>query len=271
MRISASRINLYSVCSLKYYFRYVAKIDKPAISIHLAYGSAVHSALEHLNLSLQKSKDGLEDVFQAFQDTWDKEIEEQKLENNFYKYKLYWMGLNTLAKFYENNIDYNVIGAEQRFEVPIVFPDGFTPQGEYTLYGLMDAITKKNSDITIVDYKTSKEPYKMFKLDTSIQLAIYSYAFRQMIEQGLIDIGRKTKEDYIAYCVLLKDYDSLEGDIRIQRKKITDIHNNRMFYVLKQFIKGIESNIYIPNYESCDWCEYKQECKKFDGNIKTSN
>lgn len=264
MKISASRITTYADCSLKYRFQYIDKLDKMKESVHLIYGSAIHEGLESLNISLKNNNSfEIEDVLQSFHNSWNNELVLHKLENDFFVPKLYTMGINTLIKFCNEMSDYEVLGTEFEFEVPIKTISG----NEYTLYGLIDAIIKVKDQMLIVDYKTSKEPYKKFKLDTSIQLSIYSYAIRYLLDNKIINFNtKKKKEDYIAYYILLKDYDTLSGDIKIQKKSITDKHKNRMFYIINQFINGIENNIFIPNYNSqCEWCEYKKECLEFDG------
>jgi len=263
---SASRLTLYSDCSLKYKFNYIDKLSEPAQSIHLAYGSAIHKALEGINLALIEGELlYIEDVFQDFHDEWVKEIKAMNVEKDYLGGKLYYHGLNTLTRYYENHIDYEVIGAEQRFDVPIIYPDG-TEDKDYNMSGIIDAVIKRKDSLIILDYKTSKEPYNRFKLDTSVQLAMYSYAFRHLLNNGKIKGTRKKKEDAIAYYVLLKDYDTLDGAIKLQKKTITEQHMQRMFYILKQTKKGIAENMYIPNYSSmCHWCEFKKDCLAFTG------
>jgi putative RecB family exonuclease len=260
--ISASQINLYSDCSLKYKFRYIDKIPKPSSSIHLVFGSAIHKALEELNKSLASKKIGLEDVYQYFHNDWEKEKEKQEIRENFISEKLYTMGLNSLEKYYNEHLDYEIIGSETKFNVPIIYPDG--EKEKFTLFGIIDSIITKKNKLIIVDYKTSKEPYEKFKIDTSIQLAMYSYAFRHLLKENIIELKKK-KEDYISYCVILKDYETLNGEIKIQRKKIDDFQINKMLNMIKQTKRGIDSELFLPNYQSmCKWCEFKKECLNYD-------
>jgi len=253
---------LYADCSLKYKFRYIDKIHKPAMSIHLAYGTAIHKGIEELNKSLLKSKIGLEDVFQYFHDSYHKELESMYLEKDYFRWTLYEMGLNSLEKFYNEYIDYEVLATEFKFTV--------AGQGDYLLTGFIDAIIKRKGQIMIVDYKTSKEQYKKFKIDTSLQLALYSYAFRKLLNEkklvGNFPSIKKTEEDYIAYYILMKDYKGLTGNIKMQRKKIGKPEINRMLYTCKKVLEAEKAGIYIPNFAStCEWCEYKKECLAFTG------
>ena len=176
MRFSASRFILYADCSLKYKFNYTDGLRIPAKSVHLAYGSAVHKGLETLNISLKEGKEAhIEDICQAFDDSYNKELEDMGLDMSvWYGHQLYEHGINTLVRYFETMVDYEVIDTEMEFEVPILREDG-TQIKDHTLYGLVDAIIKrkKENKILIVDYKTAKEPYNNFKLDTSLQLAIF--------------------------------------------------------------------------------------------------
>ncbi len=258
-KLSASRINLYTDCSLKYKFQYIDQIKKPISSVHLVFGSAVHKALEMLNKSLP-NKLAPEDVLQIFHNEWVENLEKEQINPGFIGNKLYTMGLNSILKIYEEFLTYELISSELHFDVPI--------NDNISINGLIDAIIKQDSQIIILDYKTSKEPYDRFKLDTSIQLAVYSYAFRYLLQNQpeLFPGIKKKKEDYIAYCVILKDYDTLEGNIKIQKKKIEDKHMSRMLYILDNSLEGIKNKIFLPNYNSqCQYCEFKKECLDFSG------
>jgi len=265
IKISASHIILYTDCSLKCKFRYFDKIIKPAISIHLAYGSAIHKGFEALNLSLiNKETPDLTDVYQAFHDSYEKEINQMGLENDFHRFTLYGMGLKSLEKYFYELLDYEPLEAELNFEVPIIYTDGSICE-THIFHGIIDTIIKKKNELIIVDYKTSKEPYKKFKLDTSIQLGLYSYAFRQLIKDGKFKT-KKSKEDAIAYYVVLKDYEHSNGDIKMQKKTITDNHIKRVLNITKNVILAEQIGIFVPNYESiCNFCEFKKECLEYVG------
>lgn len=241
--ISASQLNTYCDCSLKYKFQYIDKIEKPKESIHLHYGSAIHKAIEELNKSLIESKIDIEDFLQVFHNEFSPHC------NGFFDEKLYNIGIDALIKYYRGYIDYEVLMTEQEFSVDY--------KGE-TIVGVIDAVIKQKNKILVVDYKTSKEPYDSFKIKTSIQLSLYSYAFRELLKQGIL--GKKRKEDGIAYWVLLKDYKNLIGDVKIHKTTIKNY--NRLFYILDEFIGNKQ---YLPNYQSisCKWCDYKKECLSF--------
>ena len=258
-KLSASRMGLYCDCSLAYKFHYVDKLYKPSVSVHFAYGTAIHKGIEVMNQSLATEKMPLEDMLQAFHDCYYEELKKMDLEDNYFKFQLYEMGINSLEKFYNEFVDYEVIGTEIPFTVPI---DG---SDTHSVTGFIDAIIKRKSQLTIVDYKTSKEAFPKFKIDTSLQLAIYAYAFRKLLSDGTFEL-RKKQEDYIAYYVLVKDYENYTGQIKMQRKKIGEKEINRVLYVCNKIIEAEKHEIYVPNFNSaCKYCDYKKECLGFSG------
>jgi len=260
--LSASSLTLYSDCSLKWKFLYKDKISKPTESIHLIYGSAIHKALEKLNLLLVSGHFDTEDIFQEYYNEWTKQINQYGISDCLYNRILFEMGLNSLEKYIEEQLDYEVICAEQKFTVPIIYPD--KTEERIPITGVIDAIIKQKNKIIILDYKTSKEEYNKFKIDTSVQLTMYSYAFSYLVETQQLPVDKK--EDYVSYYVLIKDYESKNGAIKISKKKVKPEDYDRMFYIFKTTIKGIDNNIFLPNYNSeCKYCEYKKECLGFTG------
>ena len=259
---------------MKHKFRYVDKIDKPALSIHLAYGSAVHKAMEYLNNNIGKSP-SLVDAFQAFHETWESEL--VPIKDKYRQEIMYMMALKTIEKYYAEYLEYepaivkynevDKIASECIFNVPIFYNDG-REEPEYTLYGLMDIVASRDKKLFILDYKTAKAPYTPFKVKTSIQLTIYSYAIRWMLENGYFPYLDKKKEDYTLYHVMLKDYDSLVPNIVEHKKIVKDEDIQRLKYIMENVVKGIKCGIHIPNYtDQCVWCEYKKECLDFKGGI----
>jgi putative RecB family exonuclease len=275
-QISVSQINLYSDCSLKYKFRYIDKIPKPAISVHLAYGSAIHKALEYANNNIGQTN--LTDIYEEFHQAWHKECFEMGISpDDFYSSKLYLIGLKALEKYYAEWLEYELLEFDGRkssecfFLVPV--------RTEVQIKGVIDAVIRKGGKIYILDYKTSKEEYSTFKTKTNLQLTIYAYAFRHMVQQGLFPElsspkkGKpKTQEDYVMFHVLTKDYDNVTSEIQEIKRKVDEDDFGRMFYVIDTFCNGVDSRVFLPNYtDNCKYCEYKKECLAYTGVEPTQN
>ena len=102
--ISATRLNTWLGCRLRYYFKYVLKLKKPKTAA-LYVGSSVHSVLKHWNRARWRKETLTREQLQLlFEGTWvegqkvepvkwqlDEELEEKKL------------GWSLLEAYFDNN------------------------------------------------------------------------------------------------------------------------------------------------------------------------
>ena len=69
--LSASQLNLYLQCSLKYKLQYIDKLPKPFKSSGLVFGSCVHSAMSWLHKQRLAGKEvALEQMQRIFTADW---------------------------------------------------------------------------------------------------------------------------------------------------------------------------------------------------------
>ena len=70
--ISPTQITTYIACSLKYFYRYILKIEPEERSVFLAFGSAVHSSLAYFWNSIKDGKKiTLDELQKAFLLDWE--------------------------------------------------------------------------------------------------------------------------------------------------------------------------------------------------------
>jgi len=269
--LSASQISLYSSCSRCYFFRYIKQIYKVTTSPHLIYGSAIHKALEKLSLSLTTIPMTREELIHIFTETWNKEISIIETKKGQYD-NLRVMGIKSLQLYFNKFINYepiiykdndqNKLAVECKFSVPIIYPNGVEDK-DYQLHGVMDLIAKKQDKIFIYDHKTSKDPYDSFQVNTSIQLVLYSYAFRWMIKEGLFpDV--KESEEAVVFNVILKDYKRAIPKIIPYARQVTEEDINNVLNIIEITLRGINNRIFLPNFtKDCKWCDYQKECLEF--------
>ena len=82
--LSASQINTYLGCSLKYKYSYIDEIPKPFKPAALALGSALHSALEWLHKKWQNGEEpNMEEVWNIFEADWYAQSKKEILFKNY--------------------------------------------------------------------------------------------------------------------------------------------------------------------------------------------
>lgn len=280
-KISFSSLNLYAACGRRWYFTYIEKIKKPIRSPHLAFGTSVHQAIENLSKSMVSKKIiTLDQTLKSFTDTWvthtgNKQIDWQSLNQ---ANKMYNVGLELITQYYVQYSNYVPIeylkdgklepAVEVRFKVPIFNPITQKYDEDNQLSGIIDLIAiNKDGDLCVEDHKTSSAKYSSFKVNTSTQLILYAYAFRELIKQGVFPKINKKKEDYVGFNVLLKKY-RVEPSIEQEYRKIKKNEITQFLYELQDIMRGIDNKIYIPNRtDMCDnkyiGCDFIKECQAF--------
>lgn len=279
--ISFSSLSLYSQCSRRWYFTYVSEIDKPIRSPHLVFGTAIHKSIEDLSRSMvDRPIITLDAMIKSFSETWINGTNEDQIDWQAKNQanKMYSLGIELVTQYYMQYSDYTPLeylkdgklepAVEVKFKVPILNPKTQKQDEKNELSGIIDLVaTNKNGDICVIDHKTSSAKYSPFKINTSTQLILYAYAFREIIKQGIFPNIKKKKEDYVGFNILLKKY-RVDPSIDQEYRKIKDDQITQFLYELQDIIKGIENEIYIPNRtDMCDnpyiGCQFLEECENF--------
>jgi CRISPR/Cas system-associated exonuclease Cas4 (RecB family) len=205
---SPTSINMYLRCPRKYYLRYIKGL-KQKNSIHLIRGKAVHDAIarfKQLDSKIRGPPEIMEDkLIGIFKEAWDQQAEEiQKL------------GLRggMVQDFYLESIDM-LTGWLKRLD-----PKGAPPpETEVKLFskthgvmGIIDAISRKDGEVSLIDYKTGK--CDEITHDLRVQMAIYALLYRenygQLPDKVVLDflsiqkaITFKVTDEYPAYAARL--------------------------------------------------------------------
>lgn len=245
--LSASQINLYLLCGLKYKYNYIDNLPKPFKPSALAFGSALHSALAWLHKQKMKNKNvKIETLHRIFDSDW----YSQKLEQEI-KYKeteqelaLIANAKEFLSMYYENN-HIEVKAYELPFRVPLVNP--FNGEDlKIEMEGYIDLVEKED---TIVEFKTSAQRMSESDIHSNLQLTAYSYAYQKL---------------YHKLPRLLKIVNFIKG----KNPRISIVETNRseksfrgFFYLAQSVLKAIKSNIFVPRRGYwCRDCEYASIC-----------
>jgi DNA helicase-2/ATP-dependent DNA helicase PcrA len=233
LRLSASAIDCYSGCGLKYWLRHVWKLpEEPAAA--LQYGSVIHNVLrgyyDAVKAGRTLSKD---DLIGAFRDM----MQNAHLEDQ-YQLKLYLaQGERQLAAFAESREGKQqpkVLATEDPFKFEL---DGVIVQGR------MDRVDEVSADaIAIQDYKTGKAKSEKFAED-SLQLTIYALAAKKA--------GKRAAKVSIY---------NLENDTVIEvERSDKDLADGER--AIKKAAKGIREGEFAPKPSfACKWCAYASIC-----------
>lgn len=165
-RLSPSMLIDYCNCPKLFYYRYVAKIQLPTKQIHLVFGTAVHAAVEAIYEN--------EDPFKRFSNEFDKEKltdEEKELYNEFHE-----LGLEMVKNYNEQHSTLNDLYSLNDGKSEIYFRDHVRNPltGEMSTLPISGRIDRLTNLGKVVEYKTSKNPWKEEDIAFKTQTLIYN-------------------------------------------------------------------------------------------------
>ena len=244
--LSASQIQTYMDCSLKYKFSKIDQLPKPFKSAGLALGSAVHSAVEWLHQGWKAGEEvSLElvlDIFEA--DLYAQSMDEIRYNNGDTFADTVELGKNLLSTYYQHAPRDGIRHAELPFNVPLTdLETGETL--DISLEGRFDRIEERD---VVADLKTWSRTLSQDDLASNLQLTAYSYAYRMLFKTNptlRFDVLLKTKTPQF------KQFFSLR----------TNADHQSFFHLCKEVYNGIRKEVFFPNPSwKCRDCEYRQVC-----------
>lgn len=251
--LSASQMNLYMLCSLKYRFQYLDEFPRPFRPVALAFGSSIHAALAWLHEQMQKGKDvTLDKARRIFDADWYAQRLDTKI---LYDSRETEASLHALAKellrLYLARPESQVKDAEVHFTVPLANPAN-GEQLEVNLEGFFDLIT---SDEVIVEFKTSGQTMTSRDADNHLQLTAYSYAYETLFQRPaanlkIVDLVKAKKPKMV-----------------VLETVRTKADHERFFWLAKEVFGGIRNRVFFPRTGYwCRDCEYARQCRAWKGN-----
>ena len=229
--LSASALDTYIACPLKFRMSKIDKIPQAASKPELVFGNIIHKVLQRFH---EKDKTLNQDrIHRLLEEEW----QPGKFEYRVREEKFKSQGIYMLNHYCDNiaKTKPNVLETEYSFNFKI---------DNITIAGTIDRIDKsRNNDINIIDYKTSKTPTSA---KSSLQLAIYSLFLEQSEEPTINGIPSsslyflRNVEDPIREHTFSKD------ELRTVEKKIFEVAD------------GIKRKRFDPKKGNhCNWCDYK--------------
>ena len=233
--MSFSGLTSYLMCPQKFKYSNIDKVTSEFTPLALAYGSAVHDALEVYYNALTASgeqlptttllnilKNGLED--EAIK--WDG-VEKDKL-------------LIKSEKLLTDAVAMpvgTIIGTEVPVEIKVA--------NDFSIIGRIDLLTEENGETIITDFKTAARKPSQVDVDGNLQLTTYSVAYPNSSQRIRALIKSKTPQ--------VVDLATTRTDIDRQRVM-------RMFMGVKE---AIEAGAFYPHESwACAGCQFYKRCHK---------
>lgn len=245
--ISASQISRFLFCPVGFRLEMELK-ERAKPNIYMIWGSAIHGALELNYKQKIKSKQdlSLKEVHDKFSEVFTKELKncERSVFNQVNPDAMVITGENVLAKYLKEEAPkIKPKYVEHEFKLKLKnYP--------ITIHGFIDLITEED---VIKDYKTigkTNKDWTQYKADDSIQLTLYSAAFRKMFlkEEKGIEVDLIPREDKPIFKTIFTT--------RTQEQVKYVLHLATVIQELKN------KKIFYANLSNCRACPYNSICKK---------
>ena len=118
--LSASQIQTYLSCSLKYKYAYIDELPKPFKPSGLALGSSLHASLEWLHKKWQNGEEpNLESVWDIFEGDWYAQSRDEILFKDFETAEdILSEGKNLIGIYYKHAPRNSIVHIELPFRLP---------------------------------------------------------------------------------------------------------------------------------------------------------
>ncbi|MBV8235404.1 MAG: ATP-dependent helicase [Acidimicrobiia bacterium] len=166
LRLSASQLETYEDCPLRYFYTYVLHVRADA-NVYAALGTLVHEVLAVFlapqNGDVDYSLEGLRELGERM---WRDDLAryrpqvEEARRDFFDMLERWWQEEGSLGRP-------DVLAVERRFEVGV---------GPHTITGSIDRIDRREGALRIVDYKTGSRETPEAEMPDNLQLAVYHLA-----------------------------------------------------------------------------------------------
>ena len=238
--LSASSIQTYIQCPLKFKLSRVDKIQEPP-TIQTLLGNFVHDALEYFYKNFEPSERTVVNAKQCCTFVWNQDAWAEKVSPYLKKTTL-------------NDFKWSAVWCVENLFL-LENPSLVTPTGlEYEVFGEIDGVLikgfidrwlEKDGLVVISDYKTGKTPAPKYMADKWFQLNLYALLLtelegKQNFELELLYLKDGVKKTHTPSPV---DFETTRNLITSTKKEILFSHENNKW-------SAIPSNL-------CNWCFYK--------------
>jgi DNA helicase-2/ATP-dependent DNA helicase PcrA len=230
LNLSASSIETYEQCPLKYRLNSIDNIPQVSSKPQLTFGNIIHKVLEQFHHP--NNEQTQERILKLLDANWESLGFNYEAQEADFKRQ----GIELLIKYY-NHLSKNPVNVvEREFQFTFKIED-------ITINGKIDRIDKSEKGYNVIDYKTSK---KATKANKNIQLAIYSMYLQQEKQLDFGGLPESTTLYFLREAEPLRVHQFTATELMEMKDKILEVGKNirnRKFTPCKGF--------------HCDWCDYK--------------
>ena len=245
--VSASRLNCFHGCRLKFYFRYIEKLSKPT-SAALYVGSAVHAALQQWSTARWRGQPhDAETLKHDFHLNWITGQEEDPVswdgEEDAQQEKAWG-----LVEMYLR--DTPIPAGEKPLAVEIRVEADLAKHGLPTLLGIIDLIRPGGR---IIDFKTSAATPQAEQVlhRNETQLTAYGILYEEAT-------GKQASGFELHHLVKTK----VPKLVVTEAPATTEAQRTKLFRQIQSFVDGVEREDYVPSPSlQCSSCEFFNECR----------
>jgi CRISPR/Cas system-associated exonuclease Cas4 (RecB family) len=246
--VSASRINLFHSCRLKFYFRYVLKITKPS-SPALHVGKTVHAMLQEWSKRRWMGKPAdKEDLIIHFNEHWQLSLKDEPVafgegEEEAERNKA-WALVEMYLRETPIPVDEKPMGVEVSVDADL------SEHGLPHIRGIIDLVTASG---LIVDFKSSattpNEELVMHR--NELQLTAYGLLYRE--STGEVEAGFE-----LHHLVKTK----VPKLVVTRHPSISEKQKYKLFQSIESFVDGVQREDWVasPGLQ-CAACEFFNECR----------
>ena len=253
--VSWSSIETYKTCPKKFSYRYIVKAEEERTAASLAFGGAIHKALEtvHQRRLEGRSEPGLADLVCTYQAAWNQAVKENPdlcFNKNENPDALLDMAGGMLAAYLEHlkgeAPDRQTIAIEHEAHFQLL-PDA------PPIKARIDLVEIVGDALVVTDWKTSRNKWSAATTSERLgQLIVYSYALMPMLKA----LGVKRVVPRFLLLRKLK-----KPKIEVIEPKATQKDAQRLKELVSETWSAIEAGVF-PRRESwaCENCPYKYVC-----------
>ncbi len=288
---SASALNSYLDCRLKFYFRYLAGLkEKEEVVTEIdpsTFGSLLHKAIE----LLYKPRDGQEfreidsHTIERLKDLIPKAVDDAIVD--FYQAesieKLTLSGqlqiaraimvkyMKAILKYDQINGDFKVLNLERKYlaGIPVNTTEGLQT---IAIGGYIDRVDEKDGVIRLIDYKTGKDEKKVISIESffdrdnkkrnkaAMQTMLYAKLFqsenpaiRKPLKPGIFNIKEIYDPNFNPFLILDKE------EIQDYRE-FAETFENGLSELIGEIFDPNKPFDQTEDLEKCTYCPYREIC-----------